>query len=72
MPAAKPPEFRRRAVALARAGDQPIARIAADLGSPSRACAAGSSRTTWTPAVVATDCWVLQVSASGFYAGWNG
>src|SRR3954470_12383843 len=32
MPAAKPPEFRRRAVALARAGDQSIARIAADLG----------------------------------------
>ena len=32
MPAAKTPEFRRRAVALARAGDQPIARIAADLG----------------------------------------
>jgi transposase len=31
MPAAKPPEFRRRAVALARAGDQSIARIAADL-----------------------------------------
>jgi transposase len=32
MPAAKPPEFRRRAIALARAGDQPIAKIAADLG----------------------------------------
>jgi transposase len=32
MPAAKPPEFRRRAVALARAGDQSIAKIAADLG----------------------------------------
>ncbi len=32
MPAAKPPEFRRRAIALARAGDQSIARIAADLG----------------------------------------
>src|SRR4051812_11437315 len=32
MPGAKPPEFRRRAVALARAGDQSIARIAADLG----------------------------------------
>jgi transposase-like protein len=32
MPPAKPPEFRRRAIALARAGDQPIAKIAADLG----------------------------------------
>jgi transposase-like protein len=32
MPVAKPPEFRRRAVALARAGDQPIAKIASDLG----------------------------------------
>ena len=32
MPPAKPPEFRRRAIALARAGDQSIAKIAADLG----------------------------------------
>jgi len=32
MPAAKPPEFRRRAVDLARAGDQPVAKIASDLG----------------------------------------
>lgn len=32
MPAAKPPEFRRRAVELARSGDQPVARIASDLG----------------------------------------
>ncbi|MCW2616057.1 MAG: transposase family protein [Frankiales bacterium] len=32
MPAAKPPEFRRRAVELARAGDQPVAKIASDLG----------------------------------------
>jgi transposase len=32
MPTAKPPEFRRRAIALARAGDQSIGRIAADLG----------------------------------------
>ena len=31
MPAAKPPGFRRRAVDLARAGDQPIAKIASDL-----------------------------------------
>lgn len=32
MPAAKPPEFRRRAVDLARCGDQPVAKIASDLG----------------------------------------
>ena len=32
MPAAKPPEFRRRAVDLARAGEQPVAKIASDLG----------------------------------------
>ncbi len=32
MPAAKPPEFRRRAVDLACAGDQPVAKIASDLG----------------------------------------
>jgi putative transposase len=32
MPAAKPPEFRRRAVDLARAGDQSVAKIASDLG----------------------------------------
>ncbi len=32
MPAAKPPEFRRRAVDLAGSGDQPVAKIAADLG----------------------------------------
>ena len=33
MPAAKPPEFRCRAVALARGGDQSIAKIASDLGT---------------------------------------
>ncbi len=32
MPAAKPPEFRRRAVELVRRGDQPVAQIAKDLG----------------------------------------
>lgn len=32
MPAAKPPEFRRRAVELARSGQQPVAQIAKDLG----------------------------------------
>ena len=32
MPAAKPAEFRRRAVDLARSGQQPVAKIASDLG----------------------------------------
>jgi transposase len=32
MPAAKPPEFRRRAVDLARRGERPVAKIAKDLG----------------------------------------
>jgi transposase len=32
MPAPRPPEFCRRAVELARAGEQPIAQIAKDLG----------------------------------------
>ena len=32
MPAAKPPEFRRRAVELARAREKPVADIAHDLG----------------------------------------
>jgi transposase len=32
MPKAHPPEFRRRAIDLARAGDKPIAQIAKDLG----------------------------------------
>jgi transposase len=32
MPEAKPPEFRRRAVELARLGEQPVAQIAKDLG----------------------------------------
>jgi len=32
VPAAKPPEFRRRAVELARSGEYPVAKIAGDLG----------------------------------------
>jgi len=32
MPVAKPVEFRRRAVDLARSGQYPVARVAADLG----------------------------------------
>lgn len=37
MPAAHPPEFRRRAVELARQGDKPLAQLAKDLGV-SRPC----------------------------------
>jgi transposase len=32
MPAAKPPEFRRRALDLVRLGERPVAKIAKDLG----------------------------------------
>ncbi len=32
MPIAYPPEFRERAIALARSGDKPVTQIAADLG----------------------------------------
>ena len=32
MPKARPPEFRRRAVELARSGDKPVREIAIDLG----------------------------------------
>nr|WP_141319592.1 transposase [Cellulomonas uda] len=32
VPAAKPPEFRRRAVDLARSGQQPVRKVASDLG----------------------------------------
>ena len=34
MPAPHPPEFRRRAVELARQGDRPISQIAKSLGIP--------------------------------------
>jgi transposase len=37
MPAPHPPEFRRRAVALARQGDKPLLQLAKDLGI-SRSC----------------------------------
>ena len=74
MPPAKPPEFRRRAIALARAGDQSIARIAADLGiaeSPGRTSSQnglpGRPELAADGFPVSTACRVLQVSASGFY-----
>ncbi len=44
MPAAKPPEFRRRAVELVRRGDQPLPQIARDLGV-SESCLRGWVRT---------------------------
>jgi transposase-like protein len=44
MPAAKPPEFRRRAVELVRRGDQPLPQIARDLGI-SESCLRGWVRT---------------------------
>ena len=40
MPAAKPPEFRRRAVELVRRGDQSLSQIARDLGI-SQSCLRG-------------------------------
>jgi hypothetical protein len=48
MPAAKPPEFRRRAVELARLREQPIAKIAKYLGitMSSRGCRAARTRTS--------------------------
>ena len=39
VPAAKPPEFRRRAVDLARSGQHPVAKVAANLGILKRASA---------------------------------
>ena len=44
MPAAKPPEFRRRAVQLPRRREQPIAQIAKDWISRSRVWAGGWTR----------------------------
>lgn len=41
MPAAKSPEFRRRAVELARLREKPIAQIAKDLGIAESGCGVG-------------------------------
>ena len=47
MPRAHPPEFRQRAVELARLREKPLARIADDLGISGRvACAVGSRKPT--------------------------
>lgn len=47
MPAIKPPEFRRRALALV-AGGEPVAQVAKNLGIRSRACGGGGGRSTST------------------------
>jgi len=58
MPAAKPLEFRRRAVDLARTGDQPVAKIAKDLGSCLVAAAAGvAARAALPRARAAESSW---------------
>ena len=49
LPAAKPPEFRRRAVHLARSGHHPVAKVASDLGiseSRTRTVRAGLAHAT--------------------------
>jgi len=43
-----PPEFRQRAVELARLREKPITRLAQDLGISDRRCATGSDRRTST------------------------
>ena len=56
MPPPHPPEFRRRAVELAREVDDdgnrkhPVAELARNLKSPSRVCGTGSRRTRSRPA----------------------
>ena len=49
MPAPKPPEFRRRAVELARLREKPIAEIAKNL-QISESCLRRWTRPTWTRA----------------------
>ena len=46
MPRAYPEEFRRRAVELARLREKSVSQIAAELGTPSLRCTAGSARRT--------------------------
>ena len=50
MPAPKPPEFRRRAVELARLREKPIAQLAGDLGISESCLRRGWSRPTSTRA----------------------
>lgn len=73
MPAAKPPEFGRRAVELARRRDQPISRTAKDLGvaesclrrwmaqadveDGTREGLTASERTSSSSCAATTGCW---------------
>ena len=54
MPAAKPPEFRRRAVDLARRDAAPVRQVARDLGI-SESCLRGGWRRTMSMLVGARD-----------------
>jgi hypothetical protein len=58
MPAARPTEFRRRAVELARLREKPIALIATIWGSTSRVCAGGCRLASVLPLMVhgLSDC----------------
>lgn len=47
MPKAHPPEFRQRAIDLARAGDKPVAQIAKDLGISESGLRLMSRDITW-------------------------
>ena len=49
MPRPYPPQFRRRALDLVESG-RTIRDVAASLGSPSRACTGGATRTSLTEA----------------------
>jgi hypothetical protein len=50
MPAAHPPEFRRRALDLVRLGEKPVAAIAKDLGISESCCGTGWPPTMSRPA----------------------
>jgi hypothetical protein len=67
MPAPHPPEFRERAVELARLQQKPVREIAC--GRP-RPISRGRTSLNWPPAV-AVACRVLGVSTSGF-SEWRG
>ena len=63
MPAAKPEEFRRRAVELARSGDEPVAEIAKDLGTSESGLRRGRQGRPVSPNLaVPTPHWTLDGS----------